>query len=69
MAANLAKSIVVSYLFAYRNLTDAEIQTYLKFLRTPAGIRFHGTVTKALGYSMRVASAGAGRNLAGKLSK
>ena len=39
---------LISQLYAYRSLTDAEIQTYTEFAKSPAGSNFYSACTAAL---------------------
>ena len=39
--ASMKMETWVSLLYTYRNLTEAEIQQYIKFASSPAGLKFH----------------------------
>jgi hypothetical protein len=50
------------YLFAYtyRNVSDADLQAYLEFNRTPLGTRYNDAMTRALTGAVTRASLGMG---------
>jgi len=46
--AEVRSQVLVSALYTYRSLTDAEIQRYTEFAKSPAGVKYHSATMGAL---------------------
>ena len=46
--AAMKMEMLVSQLYTYRSLTEAEIQQYIKFASSPAGLKYHAVADAAL---------------------
>ncbi|MEM7410838.1 MAG: hypothetical protein AAF430_11435 [Myxococcota bacterium] len=60
MEAQLRSSLHLSSLFAYRNLEDAQIESYLTFIESDAGRWYHSAVVAELVATLERAAGGAG---------
>ena len=46
--AGVRSQMIVFHLYAYRSMTEAEIQQYTQFAKSPAGSKFNSAATAAL---------------------
>jgi hypothetical protein len=48
LEAMVRAQVLLSFLYTYRNLTDAEIQQYIDFAASPGGSKYHSVTEEAL---------------------
>jgi hypothetical protein len=56
----IAESMPYLFAYTYRNVSDADLQAYLEFNRTPLGTRYNDAMTRALTGAVTRASLGMG---------
>lgn len=64
MKESLAEAAYAALAYTYNDLTDAELEDYLVFLRTPAARKFYDTATLAVGDIIRQTMFGLGESVA-----
>lgn len=64
LKASLTEAAQASLAFTYSELSDAELETYLAFLRTPAARKFYDTATLSVGDIIRETMFGLGESVA-----
>jgi hypothetical protein len=47
LEANVRSQVLISHLYTYRSLTDAEIKLYADFARSPVGLKYHAATLDA----------------------
>jgi hypothetical protein len=63
MAKYFADRALQTYSFVYRNASDAQVETYVKFAETPAARRYHGAGIKSLDQTLSQAANALGQEL------
>jgi len=66
---SLAEAAHATLAYTYHDLTDAELEDYLSFLRTPAARKFYDTATLAVGDIIRETMFGLGESVAIRLRR
>lgn len=69
LKASLTEAAQASLAFTYSELSDAELETYLAFLRTPAARKFYDTATLTVGDIIRETMFGLGESVANSMQR